>query len=86
MDEVEGLFPVPLLRARSMFDQTVAALRDEIRSAFLRRNAQSDRLSRTEIVRPDTHPLYSRVAELAGPKVVAQRARTRRQPVPAHPC
>ena len=70
MDEVEGLFPIPLLRSRGVFDPpTVAALASEIQSKFTQRNDRSDRLSHTEIVRPDVSPLYRKVADLAGEKI-----------------
>ncbi len=71
MDEVEGLFPIPLLRAPGLFGpDIVAALTSEIRGVFKQRNTRSDLLSHTEIVRPDANGLYRRVAEIANEKVV----------------
>jgi len=71
MDEVEGLFPIPLLRSRGVFDPAIVAeLTAEIRGVFTQRNARSDKLSHTEIVRPDSHALYGRVVELAMSRVV----------------
>ena len=71
MDEIEGLFPIPLMRSPGLFDAaTVQALTAEIREAHLRRNSGSTLLSHTEIVRPDASPLYRRVADVAAAKVV----------------
>ena len=71
MDEVEGLFPIPLLRTRGLFaPDVVTALTDEIQSAIKLRNERSDQISHTEIVRPDINPLYRAVATIAGEKIV----------------
>ncbi len=71
MDEVEGLFPVPLLRTRGLLDMgLVAALCQQIRDAHTRKNVRSGLLSHTEIVGPDAHDLYRRVSHVAGPKLV----------------
>lgn len=70
MDEIEGLFPIPLMRSPGFLDPaTVAELNAEIRDAHLRRNSSSDLLSHTEIIRPDASPLYRRVADVAAAKV-----------------
>ncbi|MDP9097300.1 MAG: 2OG-Fe(II) oxygenase family protein [Pseudomonadota bacterium] len=70
MDEIEGLFPIPLMRSPGLLDAaTVAALTAHIRDAHLRRNTNSDLLSHTEIIRPDASPLYRRVAEVTTAKV-----------------
>lgn len=71
MDEIEGLFPVPLLRARRLLDPVlVSALAKQIRDAHTRTNAKSSQLSHTEIVRPDANELYRRLAAVAAPKLV----------------
>jgi len=71
MDEVEGLFPIPLLRARKLLDsRLVAALSQQIRDAHTRKNAKSSLLSHTEIVGPEANDLYREVTSLAGPKLV----------------
>ncbi|MGI4793675.1 MAG: putative 2OG-Fe(II) oxygenase [Janthinobacterium lividum] len=70
MDEIEGLFPIPLMRSPGFLDPvTVAALTAEILDVRLRRNSNSAQLSHTEIIRPDASPLYRRVAEVAVGKV-----------------
>ncbi len=70
MDEIEGLFPIPMLRSRGLFDRAmVAALTDEIRSEFTQRNDRSDRLSHTRIVRPEANPRFDQVAAIAGEKI-----------------
>lgn len=66
MSEVEGLFPIPLLRSPRLLDpEIVSALTADIRAVFKQRNARSDLLSHTEIVRPDADPLLRRVADAA---------------------
>lgn len=70
MDEIEGLFPIPLMRSPGLLDPaTVEALTVEIHDAHLRRNSSSTLLSHTEIIRPDASPLYRRVADVAAAKV-----------------
>ncbi len=71
MDEVEGLFPTPVLRAPGLLDRAlVAALADQIRDAHTRKNAASSLLSHTEIVQPGVSKLYGMLAQIAGPKLV----------------
>ena len=71
MDEVEGLFPVPLLRARRLLGMSlVGALCQQIRDARTRKNARSGLLSHTEIVGPDVNELYRQVTCVVGPKLV----------------
>ena len=71
MDEIEGLFPTPLLRARRLLDPSlVAALASQIRSAHVQRNARSTLLSHTEVVSPGANDLYRQVADIAAAKVV----------------
>ena len=71
MDDVEGLFPIPLFRSRALLDvETVAALLADIRERFKQRNTRSDLLSHTEIVRPDSHDLYRRVSAIANAKLI----------------
>ena len=71
MDEIEGLFPVPLLHAHTLLDPTlIAALAAQIADSHAAVNSRSDRLSHTEIVRPGTNDLYRQLAQAAGPKIV----------------
>lgn len=71
MDEIEGLFPVPLLRARKLLAPDLAsALARQIRDAHTTRNVRSDLLAHTEVVSPGANDLYRRLAQAAGPKVV----------------
>ena len=70
-DEVEGLFPVPLMRTPKLLDAgLVAALAQHIAGAHTAKNARSDRLSHTEIVHPRANASFERLAQLAGPKLV----------------
>lgn len=71
MDEIEGLFPVPLLRARKLLDAgLVSALARQIRDAHTSKNARSTLLSHTQVVSPSANDLYRRLAQATGPKVV----------------
>jgi uncharacterized protein (TIGR02466 family) len=71
MDEIEGLFPVPLLRARKLLGpDLLSALARQIRDGHTKRNAHSSQLSHTEVVSPGTNDLYRQLAQTAGPKVV----------------
>ena len=71
MDEIEGLFPVPLLHAHGVLaPPLIAALADTIAEAHTKLNARSDQLSHTAIVRPGANDLYRQLAQAAGPKIV----------------
>ena len=70
-DEIEGLFPIPLLRSRRLLEPAlVAALARQINDAHVKKNAKSSQLSHTEIVGPDANDLYRRLAAAAAPKLV----------------
>jgi hypothetical protein len=67
MDEIEELFPVPLLRARKLLDAgLVAALARQIHSAHTSKNARSTLLSHTEVVSPGANDLYRRECQKPG--------------------
>lgn len=71
MDEIEGLFPVPLLHAHGALEPAlVTALAGQIADAHAKVNARSDQLSHTAIVRPGANDLYRQFAQVAGPKIV----------------
>ena len=68
---VEGLFPVPLLRARGVFGPALlAALIAGTEERHRSRNARSDQLSHTAIMQPGSDPLFAEVAELVKPALV----------------
>ena len=70
MEQVEGLFPTPLLRTRGLFEtELVWSLIAHIRDAQTSKNSRSELLSHTEIVRPEDNPLYRRVTEIVVPKL-----------------
>ena len=71
MDQIEPLFPIPLLRSPrllgpSLNEATVAAIRD----ARIESNLRSDQLFHTEVADPRDNKLFQEIAELVGPKLV----------------
>jgi hypothetical protein len=71
MDQVEALFPIPLLRSPqligpAMIEAAVAA----IRGARIEKNLRSDQLFHTEIANPLDNELFREMAELTVPKLV----------------
>ncbi|MEO5686479.1 MAG: putative 2OG-Fe(II) oxygenase, partial [Burkholderiaceae bacterium] len=70
MDEVVGLFPIPLLRAPSVLPQAlVEALVDHFSAAALRDNNSSAQLSHTAMLRPGDSPLLVEAAARITPKL-----------------
>jgi len=70
MDEIEGLFPVPLMRSPGLLPaRLVTALADQVRAERRNRNDRSEMLSHTEIVNPSSSPLFAEVVELLQPKL-----------------
>jgi len=70
-DQVEALFPIPLLRSPKLLppelnDAAVAA----IRNAKIENNLRSDQLFHTEVADPRNNNLFQTIAELAVPKLV----------------
>src|SRR5262249_60758515 len=71
MDQIEPLFPIPLmrspgLRSPALIESATAA----IRNARVDRNQRSDQLFHTEISNPRDNKLFQTTAELAVPKLV----------------
>ena len=71
MDQIEPLFPIPLLRSPQLLspalnEATVAAIRD----ARIESNLRSDQLFHTEVADPRDNKLFQEIAELVGPKLV----------------
>jgi len=71
MDQIEPLFPIPLLRSPRLLgpalnEATVAAIRD----ARIESNLRSDQLFHTEVADPRDNKLFQEIAELVGPKLV----------------
>lgn len=70
MDEIEGLFPVPLMRSPGLLPaRLVTALADQVRAERRNRNDRSELLSHTEIVNPSSSPLFAEVVALLQPKL-----------------
>ena len=71
MDQIEALFPIPLLRSPGLLspelkDAAVAA----IRNAKIESNLRSGQLFHTEVADPRANNLFQTIAELAVPKLV----------------
>jgi uncharacterized protein (TIGR02466 family) len=71
MDQIEPLFPIPLLRsARLLSSALVEAAVAAIRGARIEKNLRSDQLFHTEIANPRDNKLFQQMAEVAVPKLV----------------
>lgn len=71
MDEIEPLFPIPLMRSPGLLgtelkDAAVAA----IRCARVENNLRSGQLFHTEVADPSNNSVFRAIAELAMPKLV----------------
>jgi uncharacterized protein (TIGR02466 family) len=70
MDEIIGLFPTPLLRARGALALTLAnALAAHFAELAVRDNSSSPSLSHTEMLRPQDSPLFGDAALQILPKL-----------------
>ena len=71
MDQVEALFPIPLLRSPGLLSPALnEAAVAAIRNARIEKNLRSDQLFHTEIANPRANKLFREMAELAVPKLV----------------
>ena len=71
MDQVEALFPIPLLRSPGLLSPALnEAAVAAIRNARIEKNLRSDQLFHTEIANPRDNKLFREMAELAVPKLV----------------
>ena len=71
MDQVESLFPIPLLRSPRLLDPTlIEAAVAAIRGGRVEKNLRSDQLFHTEIANPRDNRLFQQMAEVAVPKLV----------------
>jgi len=72
MDEVTGLFPIPLMRARGVLDVAlVAGLVEHFSAVADRENNSSANLSHTAMLSPGDSPLLVEAAALITPKLGA---------------
>jgi putative 2-oxoglutarate-Fe(II)-dependent oxygenase superfamily protein len=71
MDQIEPLFPIPLLRSPRLLspDLNEAAVA-AIRSAPIESNLRSDQLFHTEVADPRDNKLFQEIADLVVPKLV----------------
>jgi len=71
MDQIEPLFPIPLLRSPGLLSPALnAAAVAAIRNARIENNLRSDQLFHTEVADPRDNKLFQEIAELAVPKLV----------------
>ncbi|KAF2990857.1 2OG-Fe(II) oxygenase family protein [Methylocystis sp. MJC1] len=70
MDQVEPLFPIPLMRCPGVLSpELVAAAVAAIRDAPIEKNLRSDQLFHTQISDPRHNKLFEQLSELAIPKL-----------------
>ena len=71
MDQIEPLFPIPLLRSPQLLSPALnEAAVGAIRHARIESNLRSDQLFHTEVADPRDNKLFQEIAELVGPKLV----------------
>lgn len=71
MDQIEPLFPIPLLRSPSLLPQALnEAAVAAIRNARIENNMRSDQLFHTQVADPRDNNLFRQIAELTMPKLV----------------
>src|SRR4030081_2675277 len=71
MDQIEPLFPIPLLRSPRLLSSALnEAAVAAIRNARTESNLRSDQLFHTEVADPRDNKLFQEIAELAVPKLV----------------
>src|ERR1700694_2332498 len=71
MDQIEPLFPIPLLRSPRLLSSALnEAAVAAIRNARTESNLRSDQLFHTEVADPRDNKLFREIAELAVPKLV----------------
>lgn len=70
MDELFGLFPIPLMRARAVLDKTlVAGLIGHFSTLATRDNNSSAGLTHTAMLRPEDSPLFVEAATRITPRL-----------------
>src|SRR5258706_7031992 len=70
MDQIEPLFPIPLLRSPRLLSSTLnEAAVAAIRNARIESNLRSDQLFHTEVADPRANKLFQEIAELTVPKL-----------------
>lgn len=71
MDEVEPLFPIPMMRCPGVLDaDMVSAAMSTILDGQVERNLRSGQLFHTMVADPKQHPVFQRMAALAMPKLI----------------
>jgi uncharacterized protein (TIGR02466 family) len=71
VDEIFGIFPTPIMRARATLPPPLLSkLIDRFTALAVKDNNASANLSHTEMLRPNETPLFGEAAELIGPRVI----------------
>ena len=71
MDQIEALFPIPLLRSPQLLNhKLIEAATAQIRNARTEKNLRSDQLFHTEVADPRDNKLFREMTELVVPKLV----------------
>jgi uncharacterized protein (TIGR02466 family) len=71
MDQIEPLFPIPLLRSPALLgDELKDAAVAAIRNSKIETNLRSGQLFHTEVADPRDNNLFQTIAELAVPKLI----------------
>jgi uncharacterized protein (TIGR02466 family) len=71
MDQIEPLFPIPLLRSPQLLSPKLNdAVVASIRNARIEKNLRSDQLFHSDIADPRDNKLFQEMAALAAPKLV----------------
>jgi uncharacterized protein (TIGR02466 family) len=71
MDQIEALFPIPMMRSPALLPPELnAAAVASIRNSRIESNLRSDQLFHTEVANPLENQLFRQIAELAVPKLV----------------
>lgn len=70
MDEVESLFPIPLLRSPKLLDAArIEAAAAAIRKATMEKNVRSDQLFHTQVADPKGNEIFRDMTSLVAPKL-----------------
>lgn len=61
---IHNLFPVPVMRIENFLEnESIVGVVDAIKSSPQLKNAQTDLLSHTEVIRPEQNPNFQKIAE-----------------------
>jgi uncharacterized protein (TIGR02466 family) len=71
MDQIEPLFPIPLMRSPRLLSPALnEAVVNSILNTRIEKNLRSDQLFHTEVANPSDNKLFAEIADLAVPKLI----------------